>query len=739
MPTLRFVRGRAVVGKTRHCLDSIREILRKEPDGPPLILLAPEQSTFQLERALATTPGLDGLIRAHVLSFRRLAHRLFDELGGRAIPPAGNLKRLLILKNILASQQANLRYYGASAQTTGFAQRVDATLTEWRRYHFTSEDAERLRVQWQDSRTHAALGRKLHDLTLIEQEYRKAIADRFIDPEDYLERVAGLAAKSSLLRDAQIWVDGFADFTTLERRALMAILRVARSAEIALCLDPLTVDEANPLQGASERAPRPFAACERTHWLLHREATEAGLTLLDPLELFEPHRYATAPALRALEQRFFRPTAGGAPLSTERIAAGPELRVVGAQSLHAEVDFVALEALRMAREENVRYREMAIVTRDLDPCHDLLRAALSRLKIPFFMDRQREVQCHPLAELLSSASAIVASNWKTEDVVQALKTGLLPVSRDEADRLENHALAFGLNNQDWLKAEKWRPAGVESLHSRATGALEAFEKALGGNRWTTASVYAAALQSLMETLDAKKKIERWQEESADQGDHETAAVHRQVPELIEGLLHEWSDALGGEKLSRRDCAELLAEGLSALRMRLAPPTLDHLLVGSVERSRHPDLRVVFLLGMNTGIFPKASSEDVLLNDADRAILAAERVELAPSASERLLNEPYLAYIAMTRPSERLIITYSQTDEKCRLREPSQYLQRIREIIDVVPEDAAQSLREMQAIVDLPSLGAAVTAALGRQVRLEGEAPPFRPWPALLNMGRELDL
>ena len=743
---IRFILGRAGSGKTRHCLEAIRARLRQSPQGPPLIFLVPEQATFQIERALVGTPGLGGFFRAHVLSFRRLAYRLFDEVGGSRVPPAGELKRLLLLKTAIGRRRAGLRFFGRSADKIGFARAVDAALAEWRRYGLTPELVERRLAAWEaEGRGESALALKLRDLALIERAYRESIEGRFADPDDYLARFAAQAAASQKLRGAELWVDGFADFTRREREALVALLRVARSAEIALCLDP--EDLGQPDGGAPrDEALRPFALCERTYWRLKREAAGAGLRALPDLHLSPPRhrgRFAKAPALGALEERFLDPR----PKPLEKAEAGPEgaARIVCAPTARAEAEFAALEALRLVREEGYRFGEIAFIVRDLERCHDLLRSTLARLGIPFFLDRKREAAHHPLGEFLAAAAQIAAGPWRTPDVVQALKTDLAPVARDEVDRLENHARARGLDGGDWLNPARWieeaapprpgqSPRPLSEIHESATAALRQFCEACGGR--VRAGDFASALRSLMAAVGAEDTLERWAQRAEAEGDLETAAEHRQAAEAILGLIGEWAEGLGGAGLSLRDCADLLAEGLGSLRLRLVPPSLDQLLVGAIERSRHPELRTAFVLGMNEKVFPPAPREDPILCDEDRAALAAEGVELGSGAGGRLLNEPYLAYIALTRPSERLILSCAASDERGRPLAPSPFLDRVRSILPFVEVEPIGSTgsEAIDRIGSLEALGAEAARrfadSLARGAGLEA------PWAAMADLARE---
>ena len=74
-----FLLGPAGSGKTWRCLEEIRSELRHAPDDhAPLLLLAPKQATFQLERQLLEDPALAGYTRLQIVSFDRLAHWLLD-------------------------------------------------------------------------------------------------------------------------------------------------------------------------------------------------------------------------------------------------------------------------------------------------------------------------------------------------------------------------------------------------------------------------------------------------------------------------------------------------------------------------------------------------------------------------------------------------------------------------------------------------------------------------------------
>ena len=76
----RFLLGPAGSGKTFRCLGEVRAALAGDSAGDPLVLLAPKQATFQLERQLLADGGISGFTRLHVFSGDKLARYIGERL-----------------------------------------------------------------------------------------------------------------------------------------------------------------------------------------------------------------------------------------------------------------------------------------------------------------------------------------------------------------------------------------------------------------------------------------------------------------------------------------------------------------------------------------------------------------------------------------------------------------------------------------------------------------------------------
>ncbi|MDK2784959.1 MAG: ATP-dependent helicase/nuclease subunit [Bacillota bacterium] len=728
----RFILGRAGTGKTYTCLKAIEDVLLKEgEEGPPLILLVPEQAAFQMEYALLTGGRIQATHRAEVLSFRRLARRVLTEAGGAARPWLGELGKRMVLRSLIQKHREKLLLLGHSASTPGFTERLAQALAELKLYRISPE---MLSMHLADliarGEGQGPLAGKLHDLALLYRELEAFLKPRYTDPEGYLSYLAARLPEAASLYGARVWVDGFTGFTPEEYRVLAALLVVAAQVEVTLCLDAA---ELNRPPAETDL----FYPTRETYDKLLEVAHTQGAQVLPPLILDDPTalppRFAQAPELAHVERYFFcyptRPWVGVAP----------GLKVVAAANRRAEVEAAAREMLRLAREEGLRWREMALVVRDLELYHELISTVFADYGIPCFIDRKRPVLHHPLAQLALAAFEVVTGNWSYEAVFRCLKTDLFPFTREEVDRLENYVLAFGVRGQNWLKAEPWdfhlkfaegeRRAAVwgdvDSLRRQvAAYFMPLWQECTRGS--TTGVSLTTALWRFLDGLKVGQTLERWAEMAQEQGDLTAFQEHSQVWARFLGLLDELVLGLGQTPLTPAEYAEILASGLESLRLGLVPPSLDQVLVGGLERSRHPNVRAAFVLGVNDGVLPGRAGEDAIFTDREREELAQAGLELAPTSRRRQFSEQYLTYVALTRGSERLWVSFPLADEEGRALAPSRILTRLRELFPGVKETyaAAGPTGDVAEDLDFLTSPAQAAAHLAGQLRLARAGRPL---------------
>lgn len=683
---MRFVLGPAGSGKTFQCLAEVRARLASSPGGPPLILLAPKQATFQLERQLLSSPDVSGYIRLHVLSFERLADWVLGQLQEPVRTPLAEEGRVMVLRALLMRLQGNLELFGATARQPGFALELSEILKELAHYGHSPEGIATAAQRWPANH---ALARKLRDISKIGLAFREWMKLTELQDTDALPGLAAAALKQwsrTVPVDAAtppflidgLWMDGFSELTPQELELLAALTPACKDMTLAFCIENKTVDDISWLSSWSHPA-QAFRKC-----YAHLNAVANALPAIDILERGQhPNRFDSQPTLARLEREWTKGLSNTTPppIDTADTAA---LRVVECANPAAETIMAAREIRRFVREGH-RYRDCAVLLRSFDGYKDLLRRVFERYEIPCFLDRRESVAHHPLAELTRNALRTVAFNWAHKDWFGALKTGLAGATENEIDWLENLVLARGWQGDQWQQAidldELDDRERLEDLRVRLMAPFTALTRALGPK--PTGSQLAAALREFWQQLDAGTALERWSRDATGTSSAVHATVWREMHTWLENL--ELGFAETGMPL--RDWLPIIEAGLSGLTVGVVPPALDQVLIGTVDRSRNPDLHLAIVLGLNETVFPAVPASSGLLSETDRDLLADHGIVLGSNQRALMSRERYLGYIALTRSRQRLVLSSSLRDAQEKPLNPSPFLNRIKRIFpDLKSED-----------------------------------------------------
>ena len=739
--SVRFVIGRAGTGKTHHCLTAIRRDLAASPNhGPRLVLLAPEQASLQMERALLAGDQVTATHRAEVLSFRRLALRILQSAGRTQRHALSAQARAMVLRALVGQLMPRLRYYRRVDRLTGFWDRLGATVGELIDEAIVPAHLQQI-AEGDKGGTYDHAAAKFSDLALIYDAYLAYLGENRLDASQQLQVAREALAGLDYLRGAHLWVDGFAGFTRQEMLLLAELAGRSERTEVSLLIDP---DYHGRSQSPEELDTADlFGKTQATYLQLRKLLSERGLTIDEPLLLnakpprFESHELTQLEAALAADR-------DDAPAeSTDDTPTG--IHLVEAADRRTEVEFAVAEVCRLVRstEGRIRYRNIAVIVRDLEPYHDLLSASLNERNVPFFIDRRKSTTHHPVVELIRGAIAAAATSFSIESVRLLLKTGLLGLDDGAADTLENYILAHGIAGQNLWLGDDWSFAKNSRVHQRTEYDKARLQQANAARRRVVEAVsdfvhiadepatgaqWADALRHLLEKNSVATQVEQAACDAEGAGDAELAEAHRQVWRDVLAFLDDLAAALGDMQLSVEDLAAVIEAGLSQLTLGLIPPTLDEVLVGSIERSRHPEIKAAILIGLNDGVFPHLGAEDAILNDEDRERLAGRKVHVGVTRRQRVLEEKLLFYVAATRPSEKLLVTYALTDTTGAALRPSPYVQTLRAACPGLllrPMGEPQRTRATWSLLTARDLASGLTAELRNRPPLEKDATEVR--------------
>jgi ATP-dependent helicase/nuclease subunit B len=626
----------------------------------------------------------------------------------------------MVIQRILRDCAPKLSVFAGSAKLPGLGKRLSDTIAQLQQYANGPDDVKdvvcKLIKQQGDGLTSA----KFTDIGIVFEEYLKFIEGRFLDPDIQLRSACKAVAGADFVRGAKLWVDGFAGFTAGELALLTELLKVVEDSQIALCLDPSTTNLTNPDKTQIDLTDL-FGPTIQTYADLVERIKKCKLTLADPVILNKPHRFSNSPPLAHIERNIFASnphrisvtqhftaenaeTAGNKNRIFSANSACSAVRIVSAPNARAEVQFVARQITKLVRNAGCRYRDIAVIASDIDQYENYIKACFDDYRIPVFIDKRRPLNQHPVIEMICSALAAVTNDFPANEIFAYLKTDLLGLQRSDVDLLENYCLAFGITASDWTSDKPWQYAGdkadqfneqhVNQIRQKAISPLLQLHRQLtdaaDSRKLLSPEQFTKIIFDFLETTEVRKRLSLWVEQALRQADFAAADEHRQLYDRLIDVFDELVEAFAGSPLCCEDYLAIIRSAFSQMTLAFIPPNLDQVLVGSIERSRHPDLKAVFLIGTTERQFPAPVVFDSILSEEDRLAAQASGLDLPPGVRQELANRPYLAYIAFTRPSEFLCITYPAVDQKSNAVVRSPFVDNLCLLFDDLKEESAAS-------------------------------------------------
>ncbi len=686
--TLRFVTGRAGTGKTTVIEREIAEELERNPLGPAVILIVPDQMSYSMELSLSVNFGLNGLIRAQVSTFKRLAWRVLQETGGITRKEVDGFGYRMLVRSVLEENREELKLFKQAANKRGFTEKIGDLMKEFSRYCLDRETLAEFREQLATADAPRTLQDKVSDLSLLVSKIEERLGTTYVDSEGHLALLASQIKHSELMKSAEIYIDGFESFTAREYEIITELMKHGNRVTVVL---PMESD----LSGHADHEL--FFNPVRTSMKLREIARNEAVDIEEGIHMGQPLRFKND-ELRHFENEFEKYP------PKERPSEG-SVSLIEATDRRAEIHAVARK-IRELIMKGERYKEISILYRQPDKYDELIETIFSQYDIPVFISRKKPMLHHPLIEFSRSVLEAVTSGWTYESVFRAVKTDLFFPHREDkllwrerADRLENYVLANGLYGNRWFDETRWkvkRYRGLElhttvqtdeelqlerelhSIRDLIREPLTQFEGRL--KRSKNGRDVAEALFLFMESLQVYDKIIDLRADEERAGRLLNATEHEQAWESWINVLDQFVLMFGDKQLELKEAARILDEGFDTLEFTRIPPSLDQVTVTTIELASLMEIETGFVIGVNDGVLPQRIDAEGILSDSDREWFAMSGLELAPSSKMKLMDESYMAYRAFTSAREKLFISYPISDEEGKSLLPSLYISPIQQVL-----------------------------------------------------------
>lgn len=680
---IRFIFGRAGTGKSRFCLEQIKKKIDRNDNNNKLILLVPEQYTFDTEKKFLEIVTEKGFLRGEVLSFKRMAHRVFEECGGRTDIRISDSGRNMLIYKILKDKADELEYFNRMTKEQGFSSVVSKLITEFKKYNISTEILNLKEEEINDDE----LKKKLKDLGLIYNEFNNALHKQFIDGDDELTLLYNKLIDCNIYDDSEIWIDEFTTFTPQQLEVIKILAKRAKTVNITLCSDSLS-------NGVDIDYTDVFDAIKNTENSILNIMKEGNISYLEPINLNKgtPYRFLKNDTLSHLEKHFF--TYPFKPYKEEP----NNIRLYKANNSYEEIETVAKDILEMVRDKGYRFKDIAVVCRNIGEYEKIATVIFNDYNIPFFIDKKRDILDNPLVVLIISSLEILINNWSYESVFKFLKSGLINIEEKYIDVLENYVLANGIKGYKWIRDlyDKDEISDEENIlfeiMEEIREPLISLHNKIRGKK--TVKEITTSLYNFLVELKVFDTLESWLEEFESIGLQDKIKEYMQVPEMVIEILDQVVDVLGDEVIDIKEFTKILVSGFEEKEVGVIPMALDQINIGDISRVKGREVKALYLIGVNDGVLPSVNKEEGIISDRERDILREVGLRLASDTKSRAFEEQFIVYTALTIASEYLMVTFPMADFEGKSLRPSIIIPRLKKILPrLVEESEIYNLKE----------------------------------------------
>lgn len=687
---LKFVFGPSGSGKSSYLYQHVIQESMKYPERN-YIVLVPEQFTMQTQKDLVMMHERKGIMNIDVLSFARLAYRVFEETGGGGLPVLDDEGKNLILRKIAGDYESELKMLGGHMKKQGYISEVKSVISEFTQYDIGEDEIERVMESAGES---SRLYYKLADIRLLYRGFTDYLREKYITKEELLDVLSREVEKSERLKNSTVVLDGFTGFTPVQDRLLGELMRHCREVIVTVTMDR----RENPY--VYEHPYQLFALSKQMVTSLLQIAKQNKIPVEEPVELYDhvPWRFKEQEALAFLEKHLFRYGAGAYEKEQEQV------KLHLAKNPREEAYAVAEQVRRMMREDGYRLRDIGVIVSDMDVYADHLKQAFIKYDIPFFMDHKRSILLNSFVEYIRSVLHMAEQSFSYESVFRFLRTNLAGFTYEEIDELENYVIGLGIKGyKHWQ--EKWtrklRGMAQEDLDKMNHYRRQLVEKVDGliyvlRQRRKTVADITRAIYEFMVQENLQVRLAEQEELFKAKGELALAREYTQIYRIVIELFDKFVELLGDEQVSLSEYCKLLDAGLEEARVGVIPPEVDQVVIGDMQRTRLKDIKALLFAGANDVYLPGALLRTGLLSELDREKFAREKLTLSAGGKEKAYVQKFYLYLNLTKPSEKLDIYYSKVSADGKSVRPSYLIQELQKLFPKLKvRDEERYLKEQE--------------------------------------------
>ena len=470
-------------------------------------------------------------------------------------------------------------------------------------------------------------------------------------------------------------------FTKQEYDIIRKLLKITKKVNVTVCTDSLILDK-NPEIDI-------FYSNKQTAEKLMNIANEEDVKIEKSVFLDNKKARFKSEELLHIEQNLYS-------IKQRKYEELPKnLSIFLANNQYSEVEYVASKIVELVKEKKYRYKDISIITKNLDTYSNLCKAIFDEYDIPVFIDQKKDLSDNILVQYILAVLDIFSKNWSHEAVFNYIKTGFLQMEQEDIYELENFCMKWGIKQTKWYKGE-WnfkedskndedRLEKMKNLRKLIVEPLLNFKTKVDRSRDVT--TITKCLYDFLIKNKIDEKLENKIKVKIEEGNNEAAAEYKTSYKILMDVLDEIVLVFGNDKITFDKYMQILKIGLGNRGLGKIPASCDQVIVGDVDRSRSHKVKAIFIIGLNDGMFPSINRNEGYFNDKDREYLKTNGIELAKGTLDRLYEDNFNIYKAFTTSEEKLFLSYSSSDSEGKSLRPSIIIAKIKKIFSNIKEES----------------------------------------------------
>lgn len=656
---LRLIYGKSGTGKSEYIFKEISNLIN---NIEKIYIITPEQFSFTLETKLLETVSEGAVLNAEVLTFNRMAYRVRNEVGGVTKTNLSSYGKSMIIYDIIDSSKKELKLLGKSSKNIDIITRL---MTELKAHSIKIEDIEKIIENEEDQ----YLKRKLQDIIYIYRKFEQTIENKFLDENDTLTILANQLSYTDMFKNTIIYIDEFVGFTPQEYKVISKILQVAKQVNVTVCT--------NSLIESKNKESDIFYTNKKTVSKLINLANIEGIQIEKPVYLDKSNRFKNT-ELQHIEENLYK-----TPYK-KYIGEVNNINLFLSSNSYSEIEHIAGKIIELVRDNGIRYKDISIITKSTDSYSSLVKAIFDKYDIPVFIDEKKDLSQNILIKYILAILDIFANNWSFESVINYIKLGFCDITNEDIFKIENYARKWGIKYNKWYSSD-WKISDediqeLNRLRIIIVQPLLEFKKNLDCEK-NIKKLTKVLYQFLIENDIKNKLIEKTR------NSEELKSEYISSWNLLMEILDQIVLIFGNNEMNFEKYSQTLKIAFSKNDLGAIPASQDQVVLGDVNRSRSKKTKVIFIIGLNDGVFPSINRQEGFINDNDREVLKSKGIELAKTTKENIYEENFNIYKAFTTAEEKLYLSYSSTANDGTALKPSTLIYKIKKMFPKLQEQS----------------------------------------------------